>query len=699
MTARLATVGVVLLVALTAPIAGVGAVAAAPGDDTREIVYGETVRGAVDSVDAIRDNPTDNGHKGDWYYEPVSFEGNAGDVVNVSLYGPTDTSMVLVGPDGQRLSHNEDGGPGNNSEIVTRLPADGTYTIQVTSHFPEDSYEYLLSLHRLDAEERTSIELGETVVGTVDETNKESEQFHGRYAELSLSAPAGQEIELTHSSAADSALYLVGPNNRVVAQKVAPYAGQDVTLRHVVEQEQPYTVIVASDDYEGEFSYQVSASAVTEAETSNDSATGNGTAANETNDTTESETSGHSEGGGHAPDSPASPSLRVLDSGLDQSATTLGTSVTQTVTVANLGDATGTFDEPVIVDGTETARYNATLAPYEMRTLSVTMTPNRTGQYNVALGDRSGQSLTVVPPANADGNTVKIGNDTYVGVAQNATAGQTVPFKFEMGTADATLQTVSVDAGGSGTLWLEAKRTTNLSGGGPAADGLAVQHGFTLRPSLQTNGTTVDQSIQQGTVTVDVSRATLGETAEANVVLYRYDEDAETWNALPTTRVASTAENVTYRAETDQFSTLALGTVTAAQTGGSLSTNAVSAGDTVTVTATVRNNGSAPVETTVPVTVDGDTVTERTLTVQPGGEQTFTATLSPAAGTHAIGVGDTQIGTLDVAASGTADGENSMTTDEDPTSTTGGDGPGFTAVVALLSVVASLLLGYGRKEA
>ncbi|MBX0294036.1 pre-peptidase C-terminal domain-containing protein [Haloarcula nitratireducens] len=694
MTARLATVGVVLLVALTAPIAGVGAVAAAPGDDTREIAYGETVRGAVDSVDAIRDNPTENGHVGEWYYEPVSFEGNAGDVVNVSLYGPTDTSMVLVGPDGQRLSHNEDGGSGNNSEIVTRLPADGTYTIQVTSHFPEDSYEYLLSLHRLDAEERTSIELGETVVGTVDETNPESEQFHGRYAELSLSAPAGQEIELTHSSAADSGLFLIGPNNQVVAQKVAPYAGQDVTLRYVVEQDRPYTVIVASDDYEGEFSYQVSASAVTENESANDSAAGNDTAANETDETSGGD--GHS---GHAPDAPASPSLRVLDGGLNQSATTLGTSVTHTVTVANFGDAAGTFDEPVLVDGTETVRYEATLAPYEMRTLSVSMTPNRTGQYAVALGDGDAQSLTVVPPANADGNTVQIGNDTYVGVAQNATAGQTVPFEFEMGTADATLQTVSVDAGGSGTLWLEAKRTANLSAGGPPADGLAVQHGFALSPSLQANGTTVDQSIQRGTVTVDVSRAALGETAEANVVLYRYDEGAGTWTALPTTRVASTAENVTYRAETDRFSTLALGTVTPVQAGGSLSTNAVSAGETVTVTATVRNDGSAPVETTVPVTVDGDTVTERTLTVQPGGEQTFTATLSPAAGTHAVGVGGTQVGTLDVAASGTADGENAMTTDATPTSTTGGDGPGFTAVVALLSVVAALLLGYGRREA
>ncbi|MBV0923097.1 PGF-pre-PGF domain-containing protein [Halomicroarcula limicola] len=696
MTARLATVGVVLLVALTAPIAGVGAVAAAPGDDTREIAYGETVRGAVDSVDAIRDNPTENGHSGQWYYEPVSFEGEAGDVVNISLYGPTDTSMVLVGPDGQRLSHNEDGGTGNNSEIVTRLPADGTYTIQVTSHFPEDSYEYLLSLHRLDAEDRTSIELGETVVGTVDESNPESEQFHGRYAELSLSAPVGQEIELTHSSAADSGLFLIGPNNRVVAQKVAPYAGQDVTLRYVIEQERPYTVIVASDDYEGEFSYQVSASAVAENESANDSATGNETAANETSDTTDDETEGHS---GHAPDAPASSSLRVLDGGLNQSATTLGTSVTHTVTVANFGDAAGTFDEPIVVDGTETVRYNATLAPYEMRTLSVSMTPNRTGQYAVALGDRAAQSLTVVPPANADGNTVQIGNDTYVGVAQNAMAGQTVPFEFEMGAADATLRTVSVDAGGSGTLWLEATRTANLSAGGPPADGLAVQHGFALSPSLQSNGTTVDQSIQRGAVTVDVSRAALGETAEADVVLYRYDEDAGTWNALPTTRVSSTAENVTYRAETDRFSTLALGTVTAAQTGGSLSTNAVSAGETVTVTATVRNAGSAPVETTVPVTVDGDTVTERTLTVQPGGERTFTATLSPAAGTHAIGVGDTQVGTLDVAASGTADGEDAVTTDATPTSTTGGDGPGFTAVVALLSVVAALLMGYGRREA
>jgi len=84
-------------------------------EDTHGISYGETVTGSVDTLDPVREDPTDNSHSGEFYYDPVTFEG-------------------------------EDGGVGNDSELVTRLPENGTYTIHVTSHFSETTFGLVAGL-------------------------------------------------------------------------------------------------------------------------------------------------------------------------------------------------------------------------------------------------------------------------------------------------------------------------------------------------------------------------------------------------------------------------------------------------------------------------------------------------------------------------------------------------------------------------
>ncbi|MBX0323139.1 hypothetical protein EGH21_08875 [Halomicroarcula sp. F13] len=690
---RLVAVVVVALVAVVGPIAGVGVVASAPAtDDTREIAYGETVSGAVDSVDPIRSNPTENSHSGDWYYEPVSFEGEAGDVVDIEVYAPTDTSLVLVGPDGQRVAQNEDGGEGNNSEILHRLPEDGTYTIQVTSHFPEDTFEYLLSLERLDENEDLEMSVGDTIVGTVDETNDERTQYNGRYEEVQLSGNVGQEIELTLSSSEDSALYLIAPNNRIVAQEVAPYSGRDVTIEYTIGNDLPHTVVVASGDFSGQFSYELTATDVTnvtenETEIKSDNST----------DSSSDDGSGHHAGSGHGSDGPVESNLRVLNAGLNQTSATLGSSVEYTVTLANYGDKTGAFDRPVLVDGRTATRVNETVESYRIRTVTVSMTPNRTGQFEVSLGDASPETLTVVPPTTAAGNTVAVGNDTQVGYEANATAGDTVQFVFDMPRSDATLQSVSVESAEAGTLWLEAVRTRNLTDGGPPAEGLSVANGYVLRPSLQSGGNTTESPVQNGTVTMAVDRASLGDSAEANVVLYRYDEASGEWMPLRTTRVGSNADTVTYRAQMTRFSAVAVGTVDPVSTTGSLSKTSIGADETVTVRATVRNDGSAEIERTVPITVDGETVTERSVSVPAGGERTVSASISPPAGTHDVGVGDVSVGTLTVEAVST-DEEQTRDAVTTEATTTGGSGAGFGVVLALLAVALTLLTVLGRRD-
>ncbi|WP_254280383.1 pre-peptidase C-terminal domain-containing protein [Haloarcula marina] len=682
---RLAVVAVVLAVVFAGPIASTTMVASAQStQDTREIAYGETVSGAVDSVDPVREAPVDNGHTGDFYYEPVSFEGSAGDVVDIELYGPTDTSLVLVGPDGTEVSMNEDGGPGNNSQVVARLPEDGTYTIQVTSHFPEKSYEYLLSLENLTVDEKSSVSIGETRVGVVDDESSESTRFGGAYDEYRFDAEPGDEVEITMHGSVDSALYLIDREGQVVAQEVAPYAGRDVTLEYTVEQERSYRLIVGSGDEDGEFAYVLETRLA-------------GSVDDQTTDEPTSETSGHTDGGGHAPIGPPESSLNLMSNGLDVTSATLGTPVTYSVTVANYGDAAGTFNESVLVNGAEAARFNGTVEPYTKRTMQVTLTPNQTGKHSVGLPNETTETLTIVPPDSPDGNTVSLADGTEMGIKQNTTSGETVPFEFRVRTNDSTLRTVTVNASGSGTMWLEAT-STPLGADGPPAEGLSVQHGFALSPSLQSNGTDATTAMTDGTVTIEVNRSALN-TSEASVVVYRQSETGD-WEPLPTTRVSSTPDNVTYSATADQFSTVALGTVTPVTSTGSLSTTSMTAGESATVTATVTNSGSAAVDHTVNFAVDGQTVRQQTVTVSPGSEQTVTASISPSAGDHEVTIGGESVGTLTVeqAETPTPTEDSSTPVTTDATETTAGSGPGFGVVVAVLALTAGLLVLGRRRE-
>jgi hypothetical protein len=95
-----------------------------------------------------------------------------------------------------------------------------------------------------------------------------------------------------------------------------------------------------------------------------------------------------------------------------------------------------------------------------------------------------------------------------------------------------------------------------------------------------------------------------------------------------------------------------------------LGPSSVTAGDSVTLSATLVNDGSTNGSATVPFTVDGETVAERTVTVPADGERTVSVTYTPESeGTYDVQAGDVSAGTLDVAAQQT-------TTPDDPTTST-----------------------------
>ncbi|MBN1813797.1 MAG: PPC domain-containing protein [Anaerolineae bacterium] len=77
------------------------------------------------------------------------FDGEAGDVVGISMSGELDTYLELFAPDGVRVAVDDDGGSGSDAAIIAfELPLSGTYRIIARGHDDKDVGKYELTLVR-----------------------------------------------------------------------------------------------------------------------------------------------------------------------------------------------------------------------------------------------------------------------------------------------------------------------------------------------------------------------------------------------------------------------------------------------------------------------------------------------------------------------------------------------------------------------
>ncbi len=75
------------------------------------------------------------------------FDGEAGDVVSISMSGGLDAYLELFAPDGVRVAVDDDSGGGSDAAIVAfELPLSGTYRIIARGHDDKDVGEYELTL-------------------------------------------------------------------------------------------------------------------------------------------------------------------------------------------------------------------------------------------------------------------------------------------------------------------------------------------------------------------------------------------------------------------------------------------------------------------------------------------------------------------------------------------------------------------------
>jgi hypothetical protein len=108
--------------------------------DLRRIEYGQRKSGQIDWTDPHR--PVNRGS-----HEPVTFEGEAGDIVTITTRSDDDPYLILRGPGGQPLVRDDDSGPDANAAITNyQLPKTGTYTIVVATFGGRTVMDYSLAL-------------------------------------------------------------------------------------------------------------------------------------------------------------------------------------------------------------------------------------------------------------------------------------------------------------------------------------------------------------------------------------------------------------------------------------------------------------------------------------------------------------------------------------------------------------------------
>jgi len=217
-----------------------------------------------------------------------------------------------------------------------------------------------------------------------------------------------------------------------------------------------------------------------------------------------------------------------------------------------------------------------------------------------------------------------------------------------------------------------------------------------------TDGYSVDGPYRNGTVSSTPVRLATGETLTVAAVVSNAGGEAGAYNATLTVdgatvdsatgQLAAESERTVRLSHTFERAgeyTLGVGEETVpvvveppAQptvTGVTVDTERARKGDSAVVTATVGTDALVPANGTVGFTRDGETVARRTATVAPGASTELSATVGlPTAGEIRLGAGSATPVTVTVV-------------EDTPGATTGGSGAGFTAGLAVLALLSTLL--------
>ena len=326
--------------------------------------------------------------------------------------------------------------------------------------------------------------------------------------------------------------------------------------------------------------------------------------------------------------------------------TTEGSSYTVTATVENLGTDDGTDTVEYLVDGSVVANETVDVAAGDTATVEFQHALSGTGNHTHAVrtaNDATTATLTVEAASDGGGGG---GGGGFVPPPPSNPSPEFSITSIDLGSQQVTVgETVSVDVRVDNVGDADGEYTATLTADGETVDSQTLS----INSNWHGTATLAASFDEPGTYQLAVGGQSAGTLTVAGV------PDLDVANA------------------------------TVEQTE-------VSPGETVDVTATVVNEGSAEGSANISLVVAGDRVSASSVTVPAGSSQTVTFEHTfETAGERLVAVGGETAGTVTVAgetdSSGSSDGDDS-----------GGDGgmPGFGPVVALLGLLGGGLLATRR---
>ncbi|MFB6164507.1 MAG: hypothetical protein ABEJ31_05060 [Haloarculaceae archaeon] len=390
-------------------------------------------------------------------------------------------------------------------------------------------------------------------------------------------------------------------------------------------------------------------------------------------------------GGGHGPD------YEYRGYHVNRTPAVVGDPVEVNVTLANVGGATGTYTGLLNADFDGVDMTDVAIPAGETRNLTFVTTFDEPGSYDLREHAEFLGSLRVVPEPTPSSTVTRRGDGTVDVVVRDAPAGAVVGATLPTADAtdSATVANVSVEPADATDRLPFTVRPRSFSGD-DALPALPSGHRPVGAWTLAANG--ADGHVANATVTVTADESALDGDAR-DVAAYRRNATTGNWTRTALTAVGVSNATREFEVRLSAFGTLALAepVADAAVESVTASPSTATVGDAtaVTVTAMVTNGGAANATVPLTLTVDGDPVATRNVTVGADSQRAVSFTQHfERAGDHRLTVGNRTTTVTVENASTPADAAEDRPANETATrTTTNGFGPGFTAVTAIAAAL------------
>jgi serine protease Do len=200
--------------------------------------------------------PVDNS-----FFDLYAFEGKAGQRVQIDMTSrEIDSYLILLDPNGDEVTQDDDGGGGPNSRIVATLPADGTYLLMANSYEAGQAGAYSLKAEATSARAGNVVNQGGFILrqeGILGSDAAVLPSDGSLYKEYDFQGRAGQAVKIELASPDfDTYIALLDANGQLIGENDdASENDPNSTLTVTLPRSGVYRVIVNAYDKRGRGRY------------------------------------------------------------------------------------------------------------------------------------------------------------------------------------------------------------------------------------------------------------------------------------------------------------------------------------------------------------------------------------------------------------------------------------------------------------